>query len=467
MAGRRNQAHAAAIRVVLPYVAVSTLWLLLSDRAVRVVAGSAASSQWLQTGKGIAYVLLTAGVLYAICRGRFASVWATQRELRESERRFTALVGNLPGMAYQCLVDSGWTMLFVSRGAEALTGYRVEQLQHSGEVRFEDLIHPGDRAGVRAATEQAITEHRRFEVEYRLRTASGEERWVWEQGLPVFGPDGAVVALEGFIMDVTDRRAAQEIERERARLTESARAIEEAIGVVGHELRTPLASQRLLVETLLEGELAPGEREQYLRSVLAQTVRLTDMATNMLEAARTRGRNAVWRWERVRVLAVVESAAEVMDLLAAEARVEIATAVEPRELAVNGDPDGLRRLVLNLLSNAIKHAPGGTVRISASPAEDGRGVRLEVRDNGRGMPPDVLARLGQAFALNRGAVSSDPTAGVGLGLAICRRIAAVHGGTIEVASSPDSGTAFAVYLAADLVRPIAPAEPGPILRSAA
>lgn len=451
----------------MPYVVVSALWLLISDRAVTAIAGSAASNQWLQTGKGIVFVLVTAVLIYTIARRRLASIRAAELELRESDRRFTAIVGNLPGMAYQCLADSGLTMLFVSRGAETLTGYRVDQLLHGAELRFHDLIHPDDREGVREEIERAIRKRGRFDLEYRLHTASGEERWVWEQGAPAFGPDGRVVVVEGFIMDITDRKAAEEIDRERAQLAESVRAIEDAIGTVGHELRTPLASQRLLVETLLEGELAPAEREHYLRGVLAQTVRLTDMATNMLESARTRGSETAWNWERVGLLAVLESAAEVMQLLAEQARVEIVTEVEPEDLAVNGDPDGLRRVVLNLLSNALKHAPGGTVRISASPTPDGRGVRLEVRDSGRGMSLDVQARLGYAFALNRGSASSDPTAGVGLGLAICRRIAAAHGGVMSVSSTPGIGTTFVLDLPPELAGPLSPDRPEPIVVTAA
>jgi PAS domain S-box-containing protein len=134
--------------------------------------------------------------------------------LRETERRLATLTRNLPGMAYRCLNDRDWTMNAVSDGCEPLTGYAPEDLVENRLVSYNDLIHPDDRQPVWDQVQEAVREKRPFELEYRIRTRSGEEKWVWEQGVGVFSGAGGLEALEGYIADVTDRRRAEEARRE-------------------------------------------------------------------------------------------------------------------------------------------------------------------------------------------------------------------------------------------------------------
>jgi diguanylate cyclase (GGDEF)-like protein/PAS domain S-box-containing protein len=139
--------------------------------------------------------------------------------LRESRRALETLLRNLPGMAYRCRNDAGWSMEFVSDASTALTGYpATDFLAVDGRpprVRFGDCIHPDDRARVWDAVQEAVAERRPYQLHFRITTADGETRHLWEQGRGVHGPDGALAALEGFVMDVTERTAA---ERERERL---------------------------------------------------------------------------------------------------------------------------------------------------------------------------------------------------------------------------------------------------------
>lgn len=456
----KRKVRRAAWRVVAPYLVLGVAWILVSDEVTAMLGGAAITEHLLQSVKGLAFVAATAGLLYLLCVRRFGALTAVERELRESERRFSSMMHNLRGMAYQCLADAGWTMLFVSRGAEALTGYRVEELVHSSSVRFADLVHPEDLERVRAEVGQAVAARGAFGLEYRLVARDGSVRWVWEQGLVVPGPDGQAVLLEGFISDITDRKALEEVEDERRLLVESRRAVEEALGAIGHELRTPLASQRLLAEALLDPELEEGERLEYARGILEQTERLTEMATNMLEGARLRDEHAVWKWDGVDLRQVIESAVAVMLPLASRSGVRVEARYAPGNLSVYGDADALRRLVLNLLSNACRHSPSGLVEVHVS--RFGSGASIEVRDNGRGMSPEVMAKLGRAFALSSGPVSSDASAGAGLGLAICRQIVAAHWGQIGVASRQGAGTTITVSLPADREGPRKSFEPEPI-----
>jgi diguanylate cyclase (GGDEF)-like protein/PAS domain S-box-containing protein len=123
---------------------------------------------------------------------------------------FDTLLSNLPGMAYRCRNDPDWTMEFVSEGCRALTGYHPEDLLYNRVVSYAALIHPDDRERVREEIQAAVAERRPFRFVYRLITAGGETRWVWEQGRGVYTPEGALEALEGFITDVTEQQQALE-----------------------------------------------------------------------------------------------------------------------------------------------------------------------------------------------------------------------------------------------------------------
>ncbi len=132
-----------------------------------------------------------------------------EETLLESERKLSTLMSNLPGMAYRCRNDPKWTMEFVSKGALQLTGYPVSDLIESNTVAFGDLIHADDRDVLWDQVQQAIAERRLFQLEYRIRTSAGEERWVWEQGCGVFAGDGELQFLEGFITDITEQKQAE------------------------------------------------------------------------------------------------------------------------------------------------------------------------------------------------------------------------------------------------------------------
>src|SRR5690606_25755067 len=116
-----------------------------------------------------------------------------------SARVLETLLGNLDGMVYRCRDDADWTMEFVSQGCVRVTGYAPSDLLLNNRVSYEEITHPDDRERVRAEVRAAIAERRRFDIEYRIRSASGAIRWVWEHGIGVRDADDRLVAIEGLI----------------------------------------------------------------------------------------------------------------------------------------------------------------------------------------------------------------------------------------------------------------------------
>jgi len=137
-----------------------------------------------------------------------------EQALRENQRVISTLVSNLPGMVFRCRNDRERTMEFVSDGCYGLTGYVPSDLIENARVSFGQLIHPDDRGRVWDTVQQALGERRPFEATYRIVTASGEEKWVWEQGRGIYSPDVELLYLEGLITDVSERRGVEDALRE-------------------------------------------------------------------------------------------------------------------------------------------------------------------------------------------------------------------------------------------------------------
>jgi len=116
---------------------------------------------------------------------------------------------NLPGMVYRCLNDRDWTTKFVSPGAQLLTGYEPEQLM-AGRPTYNEIIYPEYRERIWNEVQAALAGRDRFQLEYRIHTVGGGEKWVWEQGYGVYDENGHLLALEGFVTDIVDRKQAEE-----------------------------------------------------------------------------------------------------------------------------------------------------------------------------------------------------------------------------------------------------------------
>ncbi len=209
----------------------------------------------------------------------------------------------------------------------------------------------------------------------------------------------------------------------------------ELIANVSHELRTPISVLRAVLENVVDGVTGPDDAA--VKAALTQTERLGRLVEELLDLSRLEA-GAVpldlsdFEVEPFLARAVAEAAA-------AGRPVRFALSVEPRGLTVHADQSRLHQVVANLVDNAAKHSPpGGVVRVGAA-APPGGGVRIEVADEGPGIPEGERVRVFERFT--RGGSSSEeggtqPTGGgTGLGLAIARWAVELHGGTIEVAPS--------------------------------
>jgi len=144
----------------------------------------------------------------------FSALDITERKrvegaLKENQRQLSILMGNLPGMAYRCKNDPSFTMEYVSSGVEPLTEYASEDLVNNQRIAFSDIIHPDDLEMVRDNVQSSLEKNAPFQLIYRIITSTGIEKWVWEQGEGILNELDEIVALEGFISDISELKKAE------------------------------------------------------------------------------------------------------------------------------------------------------------------------------------------------------------------------------------------------------------------
>ena len=229
-------------------------------------------------------------------------------------------------------------------------------------------------------------------------------------------------------------------------LAEVDRFRRELVANASHELRTPIAVARAVLENMVDGvqEANPAS----LQTVLVQMERLGRLVDQLLDLSRLESGVIPFADDRVALKQLVDDVAEAVRLRSGRERV---TNTVPDTVVVRGDPDRLRQVVANLVDNALRHAPADDeITVSGQPGSQGTLAQLTVSDNGPGIPPDETGRVFERFTRLDSARTADD-GGAGLGLSIVRWIVELHHGTIEVEqirSSPPFGCRMVVRLPA-------------------
>jgi signal transduction histidine kinase len=279
------------------------------------------------------------------------------------------------------------------------------------------------------------------------------------QTTPLFSRDGKLVGMISThwrephqpserdlrLLDILARQAADLIERRRAEeaLREADRRKDEFIAMLSHELRNPLAPIRNVVALLKEG--APEVREQACGILERQVGHLVRLVDDLLDVSRvTRGTLGL-RPSSVELADVIGSAVETSRPLIDAAAHELELDLPREPVRIVGDPMRLAQIVTNLLNNAARYTPrGGRIRVALR--NRGAQATISVRDTGVGIEPAALPRIFEMFSqaeLTRGRFPG----GLGIGLALARRLAEMHGGSVDAASEgAGRGSEFVVRL---------------------
>lgn len=330
-------------------------------------------------------------------------------------------------------------------------------LQELGRLCWQDFIahvHEDDRA----AFEQDVAEARHprgsgtYSRELRIVRPDGSVRWAVSRGqMLVLREDEATgrrALLLNTLLDVTSRKQAE------ASMAESDRRKNEFIATLSHELRNPLAPLRTGVEMLRRAGADPALRERVIATMNRQLGHMVRMIDDLLDVSRITRDQLELRRQPVALSQVITAAVETAQSLV-EAREHTLTLHLPGPVVtVHGDVARLTQVLTNLLHNAAKYTPSGG-HIDVTLEADDSAARVSVADNGIGIPAELLPRVFDLFAqVDRHASASHD--GLGIGLAISRRLVEMHGGTLEATSE---GAGQGCRFTMTLPRLVAPAGP--------
>jgi PAS domain S-box-containing protein len=442
----RNLAGIAAVALVALLLAIGGGSALL----VRPIGQVAAAARRMAAG----HLDARTGVRSRGEVGRLAAAFdamaqalaARSAELRDARDFLDRLVATIPGMVFR-IDPTTLRFSYVSPGVGFLTGRALEELASLREGWVE-LIHPEDRAAFREALDGLLRTHAgRGELVFRLRHADGGYRWILAPLQIEYDAGGTPAGAVGCAFDITERVRAEA--RVRAALTEAERANRvksEFLSRASHELRTPLGVAMAFTQLLETGPLTEEQRDA-VRHIMEASGHLLELIEGVLDIARVETIGRSVSAGTVALGPVLQESLDRVRAMATERDVALPAVPDGANgLRVVADARRLAQVFRSLLSNAVKfNRSGGRVEVAASAAADGR-VRVEVRDTGAGMAPEVASRIFTPF--ERGDAEQRGIGGLGIRLALARALVEAMGGRIGVESTPGQGSTFWVELRA-------------------
>lgn len=357
-------------------------------------------------------------------------------ELSKSNRRFLRAAEAAKALIYEMDLNSNENV--VIDGLKRVVGLDSDAATLSNDW-WQDQIHQDDISDYRVQLEQVKASGERYTFSYRLKHANGNWITVEDFGQLIRNAAGEPMSLNGSIMDITERRR---IELE---LRDSDRRKDEFLAILAHELRNPLSPIAMATELLKEC----GDDKQQMRDLtdvaerhLKQLIRLVD---DLLDVSRISRGNIELRSSLCALQDILSIAVEAVEPTMLESQHTLTIDVSAKPIHLQGDSARLNQIITNLLNNAAKYTPtGGHITLSA--VEENGFVKVDVRDNGIGIPTERHSDVFELFTQIE-AKQSSVNMGLGVGLALAKQLVELHHGKIDIFSEGrDRGTVVSIWL---------------------
>lgn len=362
-----------------------------------------------------------------------------EQEARESEARFQQIANAAPVIIWTSGPDH--RVNFRSEYAGKFAGRRIDELHGDGWFK---VVHPEERESKRRSWSEAVAARTPFQLEFRARQADGEYRWMLDMATPRFLANGGFAGYVGIVIDYTEVKQSQE-RAFRAQNLENLRVLTAGIA---HDFNTLIGA--IFGEADLALSDIPPESPAFacVERIVSVARRSAEIVRLLMAYAGDKSESSAT--ELVDLNSVIQEIVPHLKVSILR-RAEIRTALAQRLPAILANPMQIRQVVLNVIMNAVEALEGETGIVTVSTSEtgalpgstgqlsDGRHVKIEVSDTGRGMTPEMLERIFDPYY-------STKFLGRGLGLAAVQGIVRAHRGVITARSMPGNGSTFEVVL---------------------
>lgn len=379
---------------------------------------------------------------------------AAEAALRDSQARIAAIMDMAPEAIIS--LDAAQRVVMFNRGAEDIFGYSAEEIL--GQT-LDCLLPPAAR--------RSHGEHiREFAVDRDENRPMGQQREVTgvRKNGEEFPAEAAIskIELAGEIVftvmlrDITDRKHAEVAARRALQQAEAANAARsEFLATMSHELRTPLNAVIGFAQILskeIMGPLGNDSYREYVQDIEHSGQHLLAIINDILDLARVDSGHVELQESAVNLMNLLASCHRMVSRQAHDKRLDFTILDALPAPVLWADQQLLKQTVLNLFSNAVKFTPAdGRIAVWVEATDEG-GLAINVRDSGIGMTPDAIKVAFEPFTQVDGSLARQ-YGGTGLGLPLSKSFAELHGGTIEIASSPGEGTTVSLRLPPDRVLP--------------
>jgi len=407
-------------------------------------------------------------------------------EVHEMEERYGRLLNSVSDYVYTVTMQEGRVASTDhGPGCRAITGYSPEEFKTDPSL-WSRIIHPEDREMVLAKVQQLIQWGVPGDIEHRLLKKSGRIAWVRNKQVPRYDSNGRLIAYDGLISDITERKITEELlfaanthlkdvvsdlvksqeELNAAHLqliqAEKLQSVGRLAAGVAHEVKNPMAILQMGIQYLVD---SPVGDDQTRDTVLHEMRSAADRANSVIENLQNFSSARELANRAVVVNQVIADALQLIRIDLTKRKVEVVTELAPNLPTCNLESTAIEQVLVNILTNSCHAMPnGGTIsirtflRIAAETDVErthgdrsGRFLRvgepavvMEVRDTGTGIPTEQLPHMFDLFYTTK-----ETGKGQGLGLAVSKRIIDLHGGRITIANAPGGGSVVTILLPAN------------------
>ncbi len=367
-------------------------------------------------------------------------------ELEERESRLRGLANSVPGVVFQfyARADGTWGHHFVSEHAEDVLG--ISSVPDGFLKRIGRRIPASHRQRILRSIRRAVANRETWRVEFPFETPSGER--IWLLGTATLQERGGKVVYNGFLLDITERKHAEQALRASKEEAEKTSQVKTAmLANMSHEVRTPLTSI-LGFSELLESNLE-GHLQKFAQRTHESSHRLLETLESVLQLSKLEAGATRLSREEVELRSVVEDTVGLLEPRAGEKSIVVDVRGPEEPVVGDWNENAIGRISRNLIENAIKFTPaGGRVEVGGGGVgwgveEEGDDALLWVEDTGIGIEESHIPEIFQAFRQESEGIRKEYQ-GSGLGLSIVDHLVKEFGGTIEVSTEKGEGTCFRV-----------------------